>query len=110
MPFSFKGPQETNDCEFLVDGLTEGSQDTFPTSLVAQAAKAIVQKCMDEGVNGGEETVGAVAVVPKRVFAVISKRIDWERGSRSGAFNTTNIRLLGPGNVSGLSGSVIEDA
>ena len=104
-PFSYTGPQGTNDCEFLVDALTEGSQDTFPTKLVAQAAESVVQKCMDEGVEGGKETLGGVAVGPKRVFAVILRRLE---RSRSGVLNTTNVQLLGPGNGSGLNTSNIE--
>lgn len=88
----------SSDCEFIVDALYEESQDTFPTRVVAQKAEEIFQKCIERGIDGAE-TVGAVAVGPKHVIAVILKKTGWMRNSESGGMyelNMTNVTLLGP--------------
>lgn len=110
LPYSFKNLFASSDCEFIVDALHEGSQDTFPTKLIGEGAEQVVQKCMEQGIDGAE-TVGAVAVGPKRVIAIVlTKR--WSGSSMSGGtfeLNMTNVTLLGPGIFSGLSPSLIED-
>lgn len=111
LPYSFKSLFASSDCEFIVDALHEGSQDTFPTKLIGEAAEQIVQKCMEQGIDGAE-TVGAVAVGPKRAIVVVLTKKRWNRSNMSGGtfgLNMTNVTLLGPGIILGLSPSLIED-
>ena len=111
LPYSFKNLFASSDCEFIVDALLEGSQDTFPTKLIGEGAEQIVQKCMELGIDGAE-TVGAVAVGPKRVIAVVLTKKGRNGSNMSGGtfeLNMTNLTLLGPGIISGLSLSLIED-
>lgn len=110
LPYSFKDPLESSDCEFIVDVLRGGSQDTFPTKLIAEKAGEIVEKCMERGIDGAE-TVGAAAVGPKLVIAVILMRKGWKGNSVSEGLvelNMRNVTLLRPGNFSGLDMSPID--
>ena len=71
LPYSCTDPFETDDCEFIVEVLREGSYATFPTKLVAEQADQIVEKCMKRGIDGAA-TIGAVVVVgPERVVVVV---------------------------------------
>lgn len=109
LPYSFTDPLATSDCEFIVDALREGSEDTFPTNLVAEQAEKIVRKCMERGVDRAE-TVGAAAVGPKRVIVVVLMKKGWMRGMAGGGvieLNVTNVTLLGLGNYWGLGPSLI---
>ena len=111
LPYSFTDPLASNDCEFIVDALHDESQDTFPTKLIGKAAAAVVEKCMEGGIDGAE-TLGAVAVGPKLAIAVVLTKKWWMRGGRSEGldlFNVTNARLLGPGVHSGLNSALVED-
>lgn len=106
LPYSFADPLSSNDCEFIVEALYDDSQDTFPTRLIAEAAEAIVQKCMIDGT----ETLGAVTVGPKRVVAVFLTKRWWERGGRDGRLgllNVTNARLLRPGSHTWLNPALL---
>lgn len=105
LPYSFANPLSSNDCEFIVEALYDDIQDTFPTRLIAEAAEAIVQKCMIDGT----ETLGAVTVGPKRVIAVSLSKRWWERGrnGRLGLLNVTNARLLRLGSHTGLNTALL---
>ena len=72
LPFPFADPRSSNDCEFVVDTLYKGDryEDTFSTGDVALAAKAVLETCLEEGVEGGK-TIGAQIVGPKRVIVVL---------------------------------------
>ncbi len=111
LPYYFTDPLASQDCVFIVDTLHEGDYDTFPTYLVAEQAENIVKKCMERGIDGAE-TVGAVAVGPKHVLAVILVREPSTRGSVGRErleLNMTNVTLMGTGNSSGLSPPFVED-
>lgn len=106
LPYTFADPLSSNDCEFIVEALFDDSQDTFPTRLIAEAAEAIVQKCMIDGA----ETLGAVAVGPKRVVGVFLTKRWWERGYRDGRLgllNVTSARLLRPGSHTWLNPALL---
>lgn len=108
LPYTFADPFSSNDCEFIVEALNEDSRDTFPTRVVAEAAEAIIQKCMIDGTK----TLGAVTVGPKRVIAVVLSKRWWDRGGRDGGLgllNVTNARLLGPGNHTGLNSAMVKE-
>lgn len=96
LPYSFKDPLASSDCEFIVDVLRGGNQDTFPTKLVAEKAEAIVQKCMEQGIDGAE-TVGATAVGPKHVIAVVLARKRSMGDSLSQGLIGLNMSLNFPG-------------
>lgn len=111
LPYYFTDPLASRDCAFIVDALHEGDHDTFPTYLVAEQASNIVRKCMERGIDGAE-TVGAVAVGPKHVLAVILTREPLMRGNGGGdmlEINMTNVTLMGTGNFSGLSPPFVGD-
>lgn len=108
LPYTFADFFSSNDCEFIVEALHDDSRDTFPTRLVAEAAEAIVQKCLIDGT----ETLGAVTVGPKRVIAVVLSKRWWGRGDRDGRLgllNVTNATLLGPGSHTGLISALIKE-
>ena len=70
-----------------------------------------MQKCMERGIEGAE-TLGAVAVGPALVLAVIVLRKVSNSGSGSGGvhgLNMVNATLLRPGNFSRISQSLVED-
>lgn len=111
LPYSFKDPFKSNDCEFVVASIVEGEDDVFPTRLIAEAADGIVESCMEEGIDGAE-TIGTDAVGPKGVIAVVLLKRLMERGGVSGGLhplNVTNVQLSKPGNLSGLYSSLVED-
>ena len=72
LPYPFADPRPANDCEFVVDTLYKGEryEDTFSTGEVALAAKAVLETCLEEGVEG-EKTIGAQIVGPKRIIVVL---------------------------------------
>ena len=111
LPYSFKSPFASSDCEFIIDELHGGSQDTFPTKLVAEKAEEIVEKCMERGIDG-TETVGAVTVGPKCVIAIVLMRKE-RMGGGVGAevleLNMTNVTMVGPGNFSAGSPPFVEE-
>lgn len=91
--------------------LHEGDEDTFPTKVVAEKAEELVEECLERGIDGAE-TVGAVAVGPRRVIAVVLMRKGARKdGVGRGTFelNMANVTRLGAGNFSGMSPSLIED-
>ena len=111
LPYHFRDPLPSNDCEFVVDALYERSEDIFPTKLIGEAAEDVVEKCLEQGIDGAE-TLGAVAVGPGHVITVMLKKKGWLRGSGGGALvalNVTNVALLRLGNSSELAPSTIED-
>lgn len=111
LPYTFAEPFASSDCEIIVDAIQEQSQDTFPTKLIGEKAEELVQKCMERGIEGAE-TLGAVAVGPALVLAVIVLRKVSNSGSGSGGvhgLNMVNATLLRPGNFSRISQSLVED-
>ena len=111
LPYSFTENHALNDCEFIVDALYEGAQDAFPTKLVGEMAGAIIENCMERGVEGAE-TLGAVAVGRKQVIALILVKKAWTReGVSEGLIqlNLTNARLSRLGSRLGRIPSLVED-
>ena len=111
LPFSFTDPLGPSDCEFIVDELRQGSEDSFPTKLIAEKADELVLECLERGIRGAP-TIGAVAVGPKRAIVVILTK-NWETGDGLGGglleLNTTNVTLVGPGNLAGLRPDFVGD-
>lgn len=107
LPYSFKDPLNTNDCEFVVAPFDQSDFDIFSTRLVAETASDLVERCMEQGIDGAE-TLGADAVGPKGVIAVVMlRRImkgEWTNGALD-QLNVTKVRLSKPGVVSGLLSS-----
>lgn len=111
LPYSFKDPFRSNDCEFIVTPVSHGEYDVFPTRLVAEGADGLVASCMEEGIHGAE-TVGAEIVGPKGVIAIVMLRRVTKTGGLSAGLhplNVTNVRLSKPGSLSGLLASLVED-
>lgn len=75
-------------------------------------AGAIIENCMERGIEGAE-TLGAVAVGPKQVIALILVKKAWTREGVSEGLvqlNLTNAKLWRPGSRLGRIPSLVEDS
>ena len=73
LPYSFVDVFATSSCEFIVDSIGEVEDDTFPTKEIALRANEVVETCMVQVEKGGE-SVGASAVGPKGILALVLMR------------------------------------
>ena len=108
LPYSFLDPSYINDCEFVVAALEDSAQDIFPTKVVAEAARGVVESCLERGI-GGAQTLGSHTVGPKGVIAVVMLKRVIATGGVSAPLNLTDIQLSKPGRLSRPLSSLAED-
>ena len=108
LPYSFIDPSYINDCEFVVAAIEDGAQDIFPIRFVAEAARGIVESCLERGIDGAE-TMGSDTVGPKGVIAVVMLKRIITTGWVLAPLNLTDIRLSKPGRITRPLSSLVED-
>lgn len=111
LPWVFRGYYPSSDCEFVVDTVRDHEYDRFPTWEIADAAGAIVEECMVQGI-GGIPTLGSAHVGPKGVITInLVKRNNRSRVSEGMVhLNMANVTLVRPARPLGPPSSRVKES
>ena len=84
----------SSNCQFTVDSFDRTIQDTFPTRLVAAGAMEVIDSCLFRR-SGGDPTIGAQVVGPKRgIMVIVGSKIATASGRRTITLGINQTQIL----------------